>query len=126
MKPKVMLQAAVLAVSALAMGNALAHGSGKPRNGGVVQVANDVNFELVVEADGATIYLVDHEKPMPSQGVVGKLSVLQQNQKTDLEIKSAGENKLRATGVKISSGAKIVAVLENVAGKTVTVRFTAK
>lgn len=126
MKTKHLLSAALLAASAFAMNPALAHGSAAARHGGIVQVANDVNFELVVEADGATIYLVDHDEDMPSKGISGKLTVLNGAQKTEVDIKATEGNKLRATGVQIAKGAKLVAVLNNVEGKTATVRFTVK
>jgi len=126
MKLKQSIQIALLAMSALGLNQALAHGAGKPLHGGTVQVANDVSFELVVEADGATIYLVDHDAPMSSKGIAGKLTVLQGGSKTEVEVKEAGDNKLRATGVKLSKGDKVVAVLNNVEGKTATVRFAVK
>mgnify|MGYP001607852739 FL=1 len=126
LKTKHAVQIALLALSAATMNTALAHGAGTPRHGGVVQVANDVNFELVAEADGAAIYLVDHDEPMPSQGISGKLTVLQGSQKSEADIKAVGDYKLSAKGVKIASGAKIVAVLNNVDGKAVTVRFSVK
>jgi len=125
MKSK-MMAVAVLALSALTMNAAMAHGGSKPRHGGIVQVANDVNFELVVEADGATIYLVDHDEPMSSKGISGKLTVLNGSDKTEVDVKAIDGNKLQAKGVKIASGAKVVAVLNNVEGKTATVRFTVK
>jgi hypothetical protein len=121
-----LMGAAVLALSALAMNTAFAHGAAGPRHGGVVQVANDVSFELVTEADGATIYLVDHDAPMPSAGITGKLTVLNGAEKAEADLKPAGDNKLRATGVKLVSGAKAVAVLTSGAGRTTTVRFTVK
>jgi hypothetical protein len=126
MKTKPLLIAAVLGAAALAMNSAIAHGAAGPRHGGIVQVANDVNFELVVDADGATIYLVDHDQDMPSKGISGKLTVLQGGPKSEADVKATEGNKLRATGVKIASGAKVVAVLNNVEGKTATVRFTIK
>ncbi len=121
-----LIGAAVLALSALAMNTASAHGQAGARHGGIVQVANDVSFELVAEADGATIYLIDHDAPMPSTGITGKLTVLNGADKSEAEVKPAGDNKLRATGVKLASGAKVVAVLNNVEGQTATVRFTVK
>jgi hypothetical protein len=126
MKMKQAIQIAALALGALTLNQAMAHGAGKPRHGGVVQVSNDVNFELVAEADGATIYLVDHDAPMSSKGIAGKLTVLQGSNKTEVDVKEAGDNKLRATGVKLGKGDKVVAVLNNVEGKTATVRFTVK
>lgn len=125
MKSK-MMAVAVLALSGLTLNAAMAHGESKPRHGGIVQVANDVNFELVVEADGATIYLVDHDEPMSSKGISGKLTVLNGSEKTEVDVKAIDGNKLQAKGVKIASGAKVVAVLNNVEGKTSTVRFTVK
>ena len=126
MKFKQLMRAALLALSAVAVNTAVAHGAGKPLHGGIVQVANDVSFELVVEADGATIYLVDHDEPMDAKGISGKLTVLKGGEKSELELKAIGDNKLRATGVKIGSGAKVVAVLNKIEGKTVTVRFSVK
>ncbi len=126
MNTKRLIQIAALTLGALSLNPAMAHGAGKPLHGGVVQVANDVNFELVADADGATIYLVDHDEPMASKGINGKLTVLQGTKKTEWEVKEAGDNKLRAPGVKLAKGDKVVAVLNNVEGKTVTVRFTVK
>ena len=126
MKMKSLIQIAALTVSLLTVQQAMAHGAGEPQHGGIVQVANDVNFELVAEADGVTIYLVDHDEPMSSKGVNGKLTVLQGTKKLETDIKEAGDNKLRATGIKLGKGDKVVAVLNNVEGKTATVRFTIK
>ena len=58
--------ALVIAASTMFGQAALAHGGAKPQHGGVVQVANDIGFELVAEADGATLYLQDHGMPMAS------------------------------------------------------------
>jgi hypothetical protein len=121
-----MMAIAVLALSAVTLNTAMAHGTSGPRHGGIVQVANDVNFELVLEADGATIYLVDHDEPMASKGISGKLTVLNGSDKAEVDVKAIDGNKLRATGVKIAKGAKVVAVLNNVEGKTATVRFRVK
>ena len=48
------------------------------------------------------------------------------SQKAEADLKPAGDNKLVAAGVVLSPGAKVVAVLNNVAGRTVTVRFNVK
>jgi hypothetical protein len=110
----------------LSMSPAMAHGVSKPIHGGIVQVVNDVTFELVAEADGVMIYLMDHGKPMSVKGITGKITILQGSNKTEAELKEAGDNKLRATGVKLAKGDKLVAVLAKVAGKSTTVRFTVK
>ncbi len=115
---------AILAL--LSVHPAMAHGGAKPMHGGIVQMANDVSFELVAETDGVAIYLMDHGKPMGTKGITGKLTALQGSNKSEAELKDAGDNKLRATGVKLGKGDKFVAVLNNVAGKSTTVRFTVK
>jgi hypothetical protein len=126
MPKRTFLAALFIAASTLVGQAALAHGGAKPQHGGVVQVANDVSFELVAEADGAAIYLQDHGKPMASAGLAGKLTVLAGSEKAEAELKAAGDNRLRASGVKLPSGAKVVAVVNSASGKTVTVRFTVK
>jgi hypothetical protein len=121
-----LVTALVIAASTMVGQTALAHGGAKPQHGGVVQVANDIGFELVAEADGATLYLQDHGKPMASAGLAGKLTVLVGSQKVEAELKPAGDNKLRASGVRLSPGAKVVAVVNSASGKATTVRFTIK
>lgn len=117
------LSAALLTCGLLVLQPAMAHGTNEPRHGGIVQVVNDINFELVVEADGATIYLMDHGRDMPSKGISGKLTVLTGDKTTEVDLKAGDGNKLQATGVKIGKGAKVVAVLGNAAGRSLTVRF---
>lgn len=115
----------LLALSTLSLGTAFAHGSMQARHGGVTQMAHDLGFELVQGSEGITLYLMDHEQPLPSQGVSGKLTVLQGTQKTEVDLKPAGDNKLQAASLKLAPGAKAVASLQ-IRGKAVTVRFTVK
>ena len=126
MKMKHLLSVAGLALSCLSMNPAQAHGDAKPMHAGIVQMVNDLSFELVAQADGATIYLMDHGKPMASKGITGKLTVLQGSNKTEADIKEAGDNTLRVLGFKLGKGDKLVAALSNVGGKSMTVRFTIK
>jgi hypothetical protein len=126
MNMKHLIPVACLALSFLSMNPALAHGDVKPQYGGIVHKVNDVSFELVAQADGAIIYLMDHGKPVPSKGITGKLTVLQGSNKIEADIKEAGENTLRVLGVKLGKGDKLVAALSNVSGKNMTVRFQIK
>ena len=126
MNMKHLIPVACLALSFLSMNPALAHGDVKPQYGGIVHKVNDVSFELVAQADGAIIYLMDHGKPVPSKGITGKLTVLQGSNKIEADIKEAGENTLRVLGVKLGKGDKLVAALSNVGGKSMTVRFQIK
>ncbi len=91
-----------------------------------MQKANDLSFELVVQADGASIYLMDHDKPMATKGITGKLTVLQGSNKMEADIKEAGDNTLRVMGVKLGKGDKLLAALSSIAGKSISVRFTIK
>jgi hypothetical protein len=126
MKMKHLISVLSLALSCLCMNTTLAHGGAKPMHGGIVQMANDIGFELVVQPDGVIIYLMDHGKPMASKGITGKLTILQGSNKIEADIKEAGDNTLRVLGVKLGKGDKLVAALSNVGGKSMTVRFTIK
>ena len=126
MKMKHLISVASLVISCLSVNPVLAHGDAKPQHGGILQVANDLSFELVAQADGATIYLMDHGKPLASKGITGKLTVLQGSNKIEADIKEAGDNTLRVLGVKLGKGDKLVAALSNIGGKSMTVRFAIK
>jgi hypothetical protein len=114
-----------LGVSALTFNVASAH-SEKPKHGGVVQAANDLSFELVSKGDVATIYVEDHGKPFATAGMSGKLTVLNGTEKSEAELKPAGDNRLEAQGVKLVKGSKAVASLTTPKKKTVNVRFAVK
>jgi hypothetical protein len=114
-----------LVLAGSGLGPALAHGDAKPRHGGTVQVANDLVFELVAQPGGAALYIDDHGKPMPLAGVSGRLTVLNGSDKTEADLAPAGD-RLEAKGVKLASGAKVVAALRTAAQKAITVRFTVK
>lgn len=117
--------AALLSASVLVPAMAFAHGAAPARHGGIVQSANDMTYELVAAADGAVVYVVDHEKDHDAAKIGGKLTVLNGADKAEAELKPIGGNKLEAKGVKLAKGAKAVAVLTE-GGKTTTVRFTVR
>ncbi len=117
--------AVLLSASAAATLPALAHGAAPARHGGVVQTASDMSFELVAVADGAALYVVDHDDDYDIQQMSGKLTVLNGADKSEAELKPAGGNKLEAKGVKLGKGAKVVAAVTE-GRKTITVRFTVK
>ena len=117
--------AALFSASVLVPTMAFAHGAAPARHGGIVQSANDMTYELVAAADGAVVYVVDHEKDHDAARMTGKLTVLNGADKAEAELKPAGGNKLEAKGVKLGKGTKAVAVLTE-GGKTTTVRFTVK
>ena len=109
-----------------ACGLALAHGDEQPKRGGTVSVAEDLAFELVPQPNGAGIYIEDHGKPALTQGMTGKLTVLNGADKAQVELIAAGDNVLEAKGVRIAVGTKAVAAVTLRNAKTLTVRFTVK
>lgn len=116
----------VLGFSLAAAGGAIAHGGAAAKHGGIVQSASDLSFELVPQADGAILYVEDHGKPMATQGMSGKLTVLTGALKSEAELAPAGDNRLEAKGVRLSAGTKAVVALRTPAKKAVTVRFVMK
>ena len=114
-----------LGASALTFNPAFAH-TDKAKHGGVVQAAADLSFELVPKGDVATIYVEDHGKPFATSGMTGKLTVLNGTEKSEAELKPAGDNRLEAQGVKLGKGAKAVATVTTPKRKTISVRFAVK
>ena len=123
---KKILSALVLGACALTLSVASAHTGPKPKHGGIVQGASELSFELVPQPEGATLYVEDHGKPLATQGMSGKLTVLNGAEKTEAELKPVGDNRLEARGVKLAAGAKAVAALSTPAKKAITVRFAVK
>lgn len=102
---------------------AFAHGDTAPLYGGVVQVASDIHFELVPQAGGATLYVVDHGKPADASAMSGRLAVLNGTRKSEAVLTPAGGNKLQAAGVLVEKGAKAIATVNRPGAAPLTVRF---
>lgn len=116
------LSVLVLAWAGLGLNLVWAHGVVKPRHGGVAQQVKDLVFELVSHAGGAAIYIDDHGQPVKPAGMGGKLTVLQGGVKKDYPL-ALGVDRIEVPGLKLAKGARAVAVISGVGGKTVTVRF---
>jgi len=119
------------ALALAAAGTAHAAGDHKhddhvPRHGGVVVPGTAADFELVAKPDALQLYVSDHGKPMDLSKASAKVTLLAGADKTDVELKPAGD-KLEGKGsFKVPAGTKAVAVVTN-AGKTLgTARFTLK
>lgn len=122
---KQLLAVVAFSICAVTSNASLAHGE-KAKHGGVLQVASDLAFELVPKGDVATIYVEDHGKPFATAGMTGKLTVLNGTEKSEAELKPAGDNRLEARGVKLAKGAKAVASVTTAKNKTIGVRFVVK
>lgn len=117
-----MISMVMLAVAALGFSPVQADGVAKAKRGGVVQKANDITYELVMLADGATIYVDDHGKPVAVTGASGKRTVLDGSSKSEAELQPVGD-KLEARGIKLAPGSKVVATVTSADKKTVNVLF---
>ena len=97
---KTLLHTLALSLAALASSNAHAHGDAKPQHGGILQVVNDLQFELVLlpkPGDAASLYVSDHGKPMDASKLSGKLTVLQGTQTSEAPLLAGAQlRKLRA------------------------------
>lgn len=113
----------------VAAGPACAHDDhGKPAWGGVVAEAGTFQGELVgTSSKGATLYITDHGKPVPTAGASAKVVVLAGGAKTELDFVPAGENRLAAPGGQsIAKGAKAVATVKLKDGRSGALRFDVK
>ena len=102
---------------------AFAHGNGAAKHGGIVQTANDLQFEMVRKADVVTVYVDDHGKARPTTGASGKLTVLSGSQRSEAPLVPTGQNALEARDIKVASGAKVVASIHFADKQAATVRF---
>lgn len=101
-----------------------AHTAGPSKHGGTVAEASELAFELISVPEGATLYVEDHGKPLSTAGMMGKLTVLTGNQKSEADLRPAGDNRLEAKGIRIDKGSKSVASLSVPGRKPITVRFS--
>lgn len=98
----------------------------KPAQGGVVTVVKDVNYELVIKPDTASLYVTDHGKPVALKGASGKLTLLSAANKMEVPLTAAGD-RLEAKGdFKLGPGTKAMATVKMADGVATTVRFTLK
>jgi hypothetical protein len=123
---KKFLKLLVAGAAALAVNAVVAHGPEAPKHNGTVSTAGDLGFELATQGDAVVLYVEDHGKPKSTEGMSGKLTVLNGADKSEAELSAAGDNKLQAKGVKLNPGAKAVAALTLPNKKVMTVRFTVK
>lgn len=73
------------------------HGA-KPAQGGVMAQAMDIDYELVAREASLSLFAYDHGKPLALSGGKAVATVHGRNEKTRVELKPAGEQKLVAEG----------------------------
>lgn len=108
MKTGRILFALALAATATAVS---AHGSDKPHHGGVTQVSGEMVIELVRSADGLDVYVVEEDQPIPAAGLDGRVTVVAAGAKQVTPLVLVEGNHLRAPGLGVSGGAKVIVAL---------------
>ena len=116
----------VAGAAALSINTAMAHGPDGAKYGGTVATAGELGFELAPQGDAVVLYVEDHGKPKSTDGMSGKLTVLNGADKSEADLTAVGANKLEAKGLKVAPGSKAVAALTLPNKKVLTVRFTVK
>ena len=109
---------------ALALGTAHGHGDAPAKHGGMIKVANDITFELVVKQDVGRTVSRGSRRGGRYRGHARQADGSEWNRKTEVDLKPAGGNRLEARGVKIDPGAKVIAAVSSADGKsTMSARF---
>jgi hypothetical protein len=98
-----------------------------PKHGGLVVVANDLDFELVAKANLITLHVRDHGKVVGTKGATGKLTLLAGSEKSEASLAPAGDDRLEAKGsFKVAAGTRVVATVQLPGKKPANVRFVLK
>jgi hypothetical protein len=97
----------VAALLAVATPVAIGHGNHQAMHGGQVKSMGETVFELVVEKDGARVYLRDEAEGTPLAAKGGKLVALVNGARSEAALVPDGSTSLLAKGVKLTSGARV-------------------
>lgn len=100
-----------------------AHGDPVPQRGGILQVLDELDFELVVKADKIDLYTSDDNEPVPSEQMSGTLTIRDDSGSTKVTLEPAGINRLRAPDITAASGSRVVAIVTMPDGKSLAVTF---
>lgn len=122
MKLASILTAVLVAVASPA---AFAHAEhGQPQYGGIYGEAGTFQAELLIKDTQATIYLSSHGEAVSAKGATGKLTILDADGKSEVELKPAADNQLVATlKSKPAKGAKVMATITLPGKKAANVRY---
>lgn len=107
-------------------GMSIAWGHGDPvaKRGGILQVIDELDFELVVKGDKIDLYTFDDNEPVPSEEMSGTLTIMSDSAKSKVALEPAGINRLRASGVTAASGSRVIAIVTMPDGKSLAVQFS--
>ena len=123
MKKQLLMVLAIMSTLALVSPVAMSHSDAKPQHGGVLHSKYDLNFELVRETDGVSLYVDDHGEPVDTAALTGQIMILAGGKRSEVALIAAGAGKLTATAVQIPDGARVVVSLTGTDKKVMTVRY---
>ncbi|MEM0912202.1 MAG: hypothetical protein AAGJ37_14605 [Pseudomonadota bacterium] len=116
---------ALLAGAFIWVPNAIGHEMLKPKNGGIVQEEHDLVFELVREADRASLFVRDHDHdaPVNTKDMTGSLIILASGKKTEFPLVHIESNKMIADVVLVD-GSKVLVKVKEEGHHVITVRYS--
>lgn len=120
----------LILTAALGLGSPLALATGNhdhtPRHGGVVVETKVGDVEIVAQPTHIHLYISDHGKVVSLDGASARVTLLNGQEKTEVQLAPAG-NRLEAQGsFKVGKGTKGVAVLSLAGKSATTARFVIK
>jgi hypothetical protein len=98
---------AAICLAIASPGLSFAHGNHKAMHGGIVKAMGETVVELVVEADGARIYLRDEAEGTPLAASGGKLVVMHEGARAEANLVPDAGGYLAAKGVKLVTGTRV-------------------
>jgi len=120
-----MIRNILFCCAALAVATATwAHGEPVAKRGGVLQQVDELAFELVVRDDKIDLFVYDGADEVPSEGMAGVLTIIDEAGRIKATLQPTGINRLRATDVTAKSGSRVVAILKLADGKSLAVEFS--
>lgn len=93
--------------SALLATAGFAHGIPKPKHGGWVDTGAETSFELVRSAQGVTVYIEDHGKPMATAGGHAEILLGSETGKPLARLAPAGANTLHGPAIRATRGQRL-------------------
>ena len=69
-----------------------------PKHGGVIREVSSITYELVAKADSLTLHVSDHGESVATAGAKAQVTLYAGNQKTEVVLEPAGDNRMEAKG----------------------------
>lgn len=105
------LTTALAAMFVLTAQPILAHGSTKPKHGGIVSMSGETLFELVIKPRALELYVIDDDEPVVASGMTAKLTVNIGGKLQNIVLKPAAGNRFDGPAIKAPAGTKIAVLV---------------